>query len=330
MSRRLAVLWLVAIVGGPGCESSPDEPPTSLSVATLNVLHGLFCADETAACRLDERLDLLFAWIETSGCPDVITLQEITTGIEAAIAARAASVCGVTYQVGYERLNSLDDAVVLSRFPITAVATTEFVGGFRHALEVRVDHLAGPVNVIATHLGSVDAVDVCGASCPAECTAAGATTIRECQTVQLADRVAAIQQDGRPLLVTGDFNAEPGSFEYQHVVARGWIDAHAAAGLPECEPVTGVGCTSGRADQDLSDLEDPVLHQIARIDYIFDATASGSRCQLEAAGDGDGDGLATGGFAHLPNPAAPSCGPAPAAICWPSDHSGVLVDLACE
>jgi len=39
--------------------------------------------------------------------------------------------------------------------------------------------------------------------------------------------------------------------------------------------------------------------------------------------------VATRIFADDPNPFAPTCGPAPDAICWPSDHEGAQVDLNC-
>lgn len=42
-----------------------------------------------------------------------------------------------------------------------------------------------------------------------------------------------------------------------------------------------------------------------------------------------GDGSGTRLFADEPNPFAPSCGPLPEAICWPSDHVGVQLALAC-
>src|SRR3989442_5557178 len=41
-----------------------------------------------------------------------------------------------------------------------------------------------------------------------------------------------------------------------------------------------LNCTAGRADQDLSDLEDPALNQQQRIDFIFviEPDEQGSRC----------------------------------------------------
>ena len=66
-----------------------------------------------------------------------------------------------------------------------------------------------------------------------------------------------------------------------------------------------------------------------RIDFIFVVPPPpGSTCSgaIEAAGDPDADGTTTRIFADDPNPFA-ACGPAPAAVCWPSDHEGNDLDL---
>jgi hypothetical protein len=50
---------------------------------------------------------------------------------------------------------------------------------------------------------------------------------------------------------------------------------------------------------------------------------------LDGAADADGDGTATRIFADDPNPFDGACGPQPAPVCWPSDHEGAELDLAC-
>ena len=67
-----------------------------------------------------------------------------------------------------------------------------------------------------------------------------------------------------------------------------------------------------------------------RIDYAFLVPPGGSStCALDSPADADGDGVGTRLFAAAPNPFA-SCGPAPAPVCWVSDHSGVEADLDCN
>jgi hypothetical protein len=96
--------------------------------------------------------------------------------------------------------------------------------------------------------------------------------------------------------------------------------------------MTGVGCTSGRIDDDLTDMENRALNQIERIDYVWVIPpTTGSLCtgDVEPTGDPDGDGVAIRLFADVPNPFAPSCGPSPDPICWASDHSGMQADVNC-
>ena len=89
------------------------------------------------------------------------------------------------------------------------------------------------------------------------------------------------------------------------------------------------GCTSGRQDENLSQLESPLSNESERIDYIFLVPPGpGSLCAaaIDSGADDDGDGTATRIFADDPNPFAPTCGPEPAPICWPSDHEGAELD----
>jgi hypothetical protein len=133
-----------------------------------------------------------------------------------------------------------------------------------------------------------------------------------------------------PAIAMGDFNEEPGSYVYAQFTSRGWIDTYLDAGNPECVSATGVGCTSGRFDEALTDLENPALNQDERIDFIWLVPpGTGSLCSaaIEPAGDGDGDGVATRLFADEP---VPGCGASPAPVCWSSDHTGTQADVNCH
>jgi hypothetical protein len=149
----------------------------------------------------------------------------------------------------------------------------------------------------------------------------------------MAEWIEEMHEGPEPALISGDFNAQPGSFEYRQFTERGWTDSYIAAGNPECDPATGVGCTSGREDESLGDMESPALGESVRIDFIFVIPAgSASSCDgiIEPAGDPDGDGAGTRLFADAPNPFAETCGPLPDPMCWPSDHVGVEIDLGCS
>ncbi len=336
--RRLSIVaTLLLTLATFGCTAS-GSPTNDLgsdddvTIVNLNVLHGLFCGGE--ACRLTDRISLLFGLLEQAKCPDVVTLQEVSSAVETELQQRVASLCDGAYQLGFEKVNGLDDAVILSRYAQLTLQALPLFGGFRHALRAEIDHPAGPLLIFTTHLasGSDGANDPCGDQCPSECTAAGAKTKRQCQAVQLGELVSADRAPDALTLITGDFNASPTDPEYLGLKALGWIDTYAEAGNPECNASGGEGCTSGR-ESDLTALESTDSGLVERIDFVFSLPPTNSQgsCAgtIEAAGDPDDDGQRTGPFAHQPNPLAASCGPTPEAICWPSDHSGVQADLGC-
>lgn len=316
-------------------------PPRScrkrdVTIANLNVLHGLNCPAATRACRINDRAALLFSWVAASGCPDVLTFQEIYQRWSTLIADYQGFVCPFTYARVYSITGiGVDDQMILSRYPVVDQEVVLLYRDFRSLTYARIDHPIGPLDVVTTHLASSAdrGDDRCEGDCPRECIAAAAATVRDCQAVELARYVERRRNADGPAIVSGDFNAPPGSFVYQQFAGRGWIDVHLAAGNPECDPLSGIGCTSGRADDGLAQLESPELNQNERIDFIFvvpPAASSSCRMEIERRGDPDGDGTSTGMFAGEPNPFSALCGQMPEPICWPSDHSGVQLDLECR
>ena len=246
-------------------------------------------------------------------------------------------VCPFPYEVAYSKDNGVDDSLILSRYPVVSIQFEELLNGFRNVYHARIDHPIGLVDVFSTHLAScVDGGNnPCGTGepCPPECLGLSSPTIRHCQAEQVALYVEVVHDLETPALLLGDFNATPTSASYGVYAARGWTDAYLGGGNPECVPATGAGCSSGREDADLSDLESPAPNVSARIDYAFVVPPGpGSTCAgtLDSGTDADGDGVATRHFADEPNTFGPACGPAPAPICWSSDHNGVQLDLNCE
>lgn len=309
-----------------------DTP--DVTVASLNVLHGLTCPPETADCRLGDRLDLLFDWIESIDCPDVVILQEVTgPRAIAAVTERGVVRCGAVYQV-LAPPSPAGQNFILTRYPVLQTNEDRLMAGVRILWHAQIDHPTGIVDVFNTHLAAGIDLKPCDAACPQECQDAGAVDSRECQAILVA---RLTQQRAAPdslRIFGGDFNANPESFVYRHITAEnGWIDAYLAAGNPECDPETGIGCTSGRQDEDLSDMESPANGVRSRIDYLFFQLpgdgASSCRYALDSYRDDDRDGLATRIFADDPNPFAQTCGPLPDAICWPSDHEGMQGDFNC-
>jgi endonuclease/exonuclease/phosphatase family metal-dependent hydrolase len=302
-------------------------------VVSLNILNGLMCPQETAQCRLEDRVDLFFRWVAQAGCPDVVTVQEVLGERVAEVVAAGAA--GVACPSPYRELTDTPQIVILSRHDAVRISSVILHGGVRLVTHARIDHPLGLVDVFTTHLAAgIDrGSDACGPVCPPECIAAGAQSNRDCQAVQVVDFVESVHDLGTPAILTGDLNARPDSFEYRHLTEAGWIDAYLRAGNPECDPATGSGCTSGREDQALSDLEAQADGTDRRIDYVFvipPATGSAD-CEpvIDSASSRDGDDVATKLFADRPNPFADTCGPRPDAICWPSDHKGVQADVNC-
>ena len=284
-------------------------------------------------------------------------LESIVDLISAELTSLEAQ-CNFRYELIYQPFLNVftaetDEELVLSRYPVVETGTRQLHSALynndlmlfvRHVLHVRIAHPAGDVDVYTTHLasGSDSATNPCDSryvlpgtqielmsSCPSECDSRD--TVRACQAEQLALYVEQTRDQDNLALIAGDFNAVPGSSEYLTMSRRGWIDTYLAAGEKECDSATGAGCTSGRASSTAS-LEDPGLQVKRRIDYIFAAMPGNSdTCMATAAGD-TGNWQQTSGtlFAATPNPFVDTCGSLPKDICWVSNHSGNLSQLACR
>jgi endonuclease/exonuclease/phosphatase family metal-dependent hydrolase len=343
-------------------------PPVTL--ANLNILHGFDCdlppPGDANQCRVSERVALLREHLIAQGCPDLVTLQEVINAELAPTAQRQpvesiislieaelpnlAAVCGFTYQMVYNPLltvllSEIDEEVILSRYPVLQTGTLNLYGTLydqttgkgvfaRHVLYARIDHPSGKVDVYTTHLasGSDSATSECvSGRCPMECISGD--TVRACQAEQLALYVEQTRGTDNLALITGDFNAVPGSSEYLSMTSRGGLDSHIVADQPECysDSASGIGCTSGR-DSSAESLENPALQVDRRIDYIFAALPQeAGTCIASTGGDpGTYEITDAGLFAAEPNPFSDTCGSPPNAMCWVSDHSGNQVRLDCK
>jgi hypothetical protein len=113
-------------------------------------------------------------------------------------------------------------------------------------------------------------------------------------------------------MLIGDLNAKPDEPTIDAIRAAGYVDTHVAARNPDCDPATGVNCTSGRVDADLSDLTDPTSKQSERIDYVWLATDRD--CRVDSP---------TGLYQ-----ADPASQPVED-IVFASDHTGVQATVSC-
>ncbi|MGQ0825460.1 MAG: endonuclease/exonuclease/phosphatase family protein [Actinomycetota bacterium] len=289
---------------------------STFSIASLNVLHGIFCPDGDH-CDAPNRIALLAAEIEAAGCPDVIALQEVAPWIRDLVSAELPSLCTGDYrEVASALREGSDGAMMLASAPTDDPVEVGLAGGMRAAVRVDVGTELGTMAIVSTHTGT--GADDQGAGggvcadtpdeCQPPCDAAG--TLFECQLVQVRELLGSTT----PALIVGDLNLVADAPPMQILYDAGFVDTHLAAGKTECEPATGANCTSGRVDTSVAVLRDPDAKNSVRVDYVLLHPAS--QCDVEY-------GHATGVFAAEPALDGPG------GLAWISDHVGASAEFRC-
>jgi endonuclease/exonuclease/phosphatase family metal-dependent hydrolase len=314
------------IVAAPATAQEDGVPTKQVRIVNLNLLHGVFCPQETNACQAPDRVALLMQQLEAAECPEIVGLQEINLKL-ATLIDKALPKVDCDYDVVFSKKpGSLDTERVLTTLPVRSQKIEKLTGAFRTASRAVLKAPIGPLVLVVTHQdGDPDggAPDTpCQRTCPPVCIE-GQVGVRACQTVvsaQLADEV------GGPRAVRvlmGDFNVTPTSGRYERLIGEGWVDSYLTAGNPECDGATGVGCTGGRVDDAVETLKDPSATNSERIDFIF--VKSGQNCpvQFDAPDDRNDNGLGTALFGDEPATDGPG------GIVWTSDHTGVSADISC-
>lgn len=296
---------------GDPAPAADRAPSTEYSVVSQNLLHGIACAEDSNRCALDDRVALFAAQLEAGGCPDAVSVQEANQTTVDLLTAALPTLCDGAYELAWDGDAGIDREVVLTSDEVVGMARFRLAGPLRTAFLVRLATEVGVVDLWSTHLASDSDDRACdAASCPPPCEAAD--SLQTCQ----ARQVEALARDQAPsdalVLVVGDLNAEPGEPTVTALTEAGFVDSHLAAGNDECDPATGRSCTSGRVDDDLSDLTDSGSQQTQRIDYVLYGAARG--CAAEPG---------TGVFQEAGGPDNP------AGLVHPADHSGVVAVLAC-
>jgi Endonuclease/Exonuclease/phosphatase family len=332
----LAAGMLVATIGataaGAGsADSAPRRAPRTaapegdLRIVTMNILHGILCPPETNDCQGDDRMALLGQELQAAKCPQVVALQEIAPRTyDRVVAAPWVKQC--KYKIVWHDMPFADRELVLTTLPVKSQEVTVLAGNFRSAYRVELRSKLGPLVLVASHQDGdpepgADPRPCTPEVCPPPCP----TTVNQttCQTLQT--EALAMKGGGKNAIrvLTGDFNVTPVAPRYQSLLANGWIDSHLAAGNPECDPVTGVACTSGREDMNMEDLKNPASKATERIDFLFVKTPRGCKARFDKAADRDKDKLGTGLFADKP------VANGPGGLAYLSDHTGVAADLSC-
>ncbi len=318
MRCALRLIIPLALFAG-ACSSDGGGSDPTLSVVNINVLHGIVCDEDSDNCSAPERIALFLQQLDDSGCPDLVTVQEVNPIILELFEEGLPDTCDGAYEVVWHDDDGVDRELVLSQLPVVDSELARLAGPLRTAFWVRVESDLGVVDLVTTHLASSsDNTDCNPETCPPPCSPD--TTVKVCQAIQLADFLEAKRDPGGISLLTGDLNSTVGEPTIDVIADRGWIDTHIEAGNPECDPDTGEECTGGRDGEGLDDLTDPDSTQEHRIDYIW--LVPPSSCDPDF--DRTEGGLSTGLFNAEPEPDGPS------GLAFPSDHTGVALVLACQ
>ena len=309
-----------------GAQASGSSSGKNLTLVNYNILHGIFCPGDTDNCRAPDRVALFLSQLQDAKCPQVVGLQEVSGQLAGLISQQLPGVCGGKYKLAMSVTDGNDKELVFSTLPAKNAKVLPLPGGLRNATRVELQSDLGPVVLVVTHQDGDRTFPSCRNDidrykCPKPCEAG--QTFAECQTV-LGERFGDQVGSKKAIrLYVGDFNVPAGTPRYQRLMERGWVDSHLAAGNPECDPATGVNCTSGRNDVTLTALQDPTARESERIDFIFVKAPKGCTPKYDTAADGDGDGTGTGLFAAQPATNGKS------GLVWPSDHTAVSMDMSC-
>jgi endonuclease/exonuclease/phosphatase family metal-dependent hydrolase len=298
--RWLAV-GLAAFVLASACGGDAERPVT-LFVVDQNILHGIGDEDPgvEAYDRLPERIELIAAALAELQ-PDVVFLQEVV--VPAAgdaypdVRALLLDALGEEYTavfgditgapVGQGSLGQL----TITRLPVLS-SENHFVGGARSVQRVTVETPAGPVDLYNAHLEGAGAVLDVGPDAPVE---------------EIEDVLAFIERTrSGPVVLAGDFNAQPDDPSVRALLAAGFVDAMAAAGDAACDRAGGSGCTNSTVP--LGD--NPQRLASRRIDYVFLLPAEDLAIEAAAA------------QLFLGEPQETARG-----LLWASDHIGLQVRL---
>jgi endonuclease/exonuclease/phosphatase family metal-dependent hydrolase len=312
----LAVLLLAAALGGcndddGGNGAGGEGTREAVRVVTLNLLHGIACAPETNRCKLPQRVELFVRQLGENDCPQVVALEEANQTSVGLIRQSLGNVCGGKYEIVGNEDPSIDREVMLTTLPVLGQERVRLAGPLRTALWARLRAAVGPLDVVATHLASSSDDRPCDSTtCKPPCKVSD--TLNTCQGRQAVGILQDHQTPRTVGVLIGDLNAQPDEPTIKAIRAAGFVDTHVAAENPECDPSTGVNCTSGRVDSDLSDLTDPASRQTERIDYVWLATTRD--CRVD-----DPTGL------YAADPASPPVED----IVFASDHTGVGATISC-
>jgi hypothetical protein len=312
----IAALAIVSAGGVSAGASTPGGPPADqqVSAVAFNHLHGLFCDfRNTDFCKAPTRVKIFGKWLERSGCPDLVGLQEINARLNELLTELVTKVCDGEYKVSFEPTNNTDAQMVLTRLEIIEEGTLDIASFPWEARWVRVQSPQGPVDFLTAHFASSSNNPPCTAElCPPIC-AAGIET-NECHAHEVVEFLSG-RSGAAMSIVAGDLNATRGEPTLDVLIGGGYVDSWLESGRDECDPETGRGCTgcSERKSKYIGMETKKGLKCDHRIDFVL--ARPGDGCNLSVA--------EANGFAHRPLKKAVN------GFYWPSDHKGSQAAFTC-
>jgi endonuclease/exonuclease/phosphatase family metal-dependent hydrolase len=285
---------------GGGGETSRME----LVVVGHNILHGIIDEDPDAEPydRFAERIELIADALAGTG-PDVVMLQEVVGNPGADypnVRERLVEALGSEYAAVFGNFlgGPIDEEglgqMTITRLPIVS-SENRSVEEIRSVHHVALDTEFGLIDVYNVHLEGTGAV----------------IEQDEAETTAEIENVIAFIEETRsgtgPVILAGDFNAEPGDPSIQRLIEAGFIDVIAEAGDPQCDAPGDPGCTNSTIP--LGDNPDNMADQ--RIDYVFVLPGEEVGVQVREARLFLNEPVDLGGGRLL----------------WASDHIGVLARL---
>jgi endonuclease/exonuclease/phosphatase family metal-dependent hydrolase len=315
-SRRRSGIAALLVVGGlvalaPAAVAAKARPKP-VSIVTLNLLHGLFCPEDTDSCQAPDRVQIFGEQLERAGCPDLVGIQEVGPRLEQLLTTSVPTWCDGAYDIAWAGSTMPDRVMVLSRLPVVDQGELDIANVPWEAYWVRAKSPQGPVDFLTAHFASSSNNPPCTETlCPPVCPVGIETN--ECHGIQVADFLT--HRTGAALTVVGgDLNATPDEPAVAHLRDAGFVDGWLAAGKPECDAAHRVGCTAGGTAPEpwvgMNTQAGAAFDE--RIDYVW--VKPGRGCTVRVAAKG---------IATTPR-ATPLHG-----MWWPSDHGGVLATLRC-
>lgn len=262
MKPKFRWLWLaISLVALLFSLSCGGEEGRELLVVDYNILHGILNEDPAAEPydRFPERIQLTAEALAELR-PDVILLQEVFRGgpdypdvLDILLGALGEEYTLVFGDITGAPINEGGiGQLTLTRLRVLS-SENHFVGGVRSIHRVTVEtEDGGTIDIYNTHLEGTGAIMEVGAQAP----------------IDEIENVLAFIQETRagtgPVILAGDFNAEPEDPSIQKLLDEEFIDVLAAGGDPTCEQAGDPGCTNSAIP-----LGEPGNRADRRIDYIF-------------------------------------------------------------